>query len=306
MISPRTIRTALLCCVAFGGLMLGGCGSSRSSVKGSRGKIVQNERRDRSGDTRGPASGSKPVNLSGIDDPMARDLIAEANVWIGTPYSYGGTSERGVDCSGLVMNIYRDVTGLKIPRTTREQARYCTNVARNRIRPGDLVFFANGRNVSHVGLYVGNGSMIHASSSRGVVVSDIDNGYWGDRFLTGGRVDRAKESWAALGGSRRGKSKSSKETAPKAPQSPAPESPARHLRDHGEMAATTAPAKTNKGKTPDKQAISVPVSEIGNLLATSRDKPRANAADEPASGIDLLDRIITEKTDSIFASQFLD
>ncbi len=293
----RTLRTALICCAALCGLMLGGCGSSRSSVKGSQGKVVRNERRP--GGASKPGTPSKPVNISEIDDPMARDLIAEANRWLGTPYNYGGTTTGGTDCSGLVMSLYRDVTGVKIPRSTREQVRYCTNLARNKIQPGDLVFFASGSEVSHVGLYVGNGSMIHASSSRGVIVSDIDNGYWGKRYMIGGRVEPARESWASLNPSRRGKGKRDKEQ-------PAPETPPQLLYNHGEMAAA-APAPSHiPASTP-----SVPVSEIGTLLASSATaqallETKTPPPAEPTSEIDLLDLIITQKTDSIFSSQYLD
>lgn len=321
MTTLRTFRTALICCVALCGLMLGGCRSSRSSVKGSQGRVAKTERTNRGGSSK-PATSSKPINLSDIDDPMARDLISEANNWLGTPYSYGGTTTGGTDCSGLVMSLYRDVTGVKIPRSTREQVRYCTNVARNKMRPGDLVFFASGSEVSHVGLYVGNGSMIHASSSRGVVVSDIDTGYWGQRYKTGGRVEPARDSWAALNKGKRGKTKPAKDRpAPASPVAP-PESPTQIIYDHGEL-ASAAPA-TAPAATP-----SIPVSEVGNILSASKNNtPATTAAEEPLlasstpaqtadapagtttseklSEIDLLDLIITQKTDSIFSSQFLD
>lgn len=275
MVFQRTIRTALLCCATLFGLMLAGCGSSRSSVKGSQGKVTRHERRGGGGS--GSAVTRKPVSLADIDDQMARDLISEANRWLGTPYSYGGASTGGTDCSGLVMSLYRDVTGVKIPRTTREQVRYCTNVARNSMQPGDLVFFASGKEASHVGLYVGNGSMIHASSSRGVIVSDIDDGYWGKRYLTGGRVEPARESWAALNPGK-GRLKRKPEQQPQIPAAAPPETPARLLYDHGELASAPAQASA----------------------------PAATDAPATVSEIDLLDLIITQKTDSIFASQFLD
>lgn len=303
----RKFRTALLCCAAVCGLTLCGCGSSRSSVKGSQGKVVRSERKGDSG--RQPYT-SKPVSISGIDDQMACDLISEANRWLGTPYSYGGTTTGGTDCSGLVMSLYRDVTGVKIPRTTREQVRYCTNLARNNIRPGDLVFFANGKEVSHVGLYVGNGSMIHASSSRGVIVSDIDSGYWAQRYLTGGRVEPARESWAFLNGNRRGKNKTApSQPAPASPATP-PEAPSQLLYNHGEMVAVSPrPAST---------APSIPASQVGDILAASSPHPTppttpslptpptSPTTPSSVSEIDLLDLIITQKADSIFSSQFLD
>ena len=146
--------------------------------------------------------------LREIDDPMARALISEAGGWLGTRYVYGGASKQGTDCSGLVMSVFNNVCELKIPRTTRDQVRYCTPVARNKMRPGDLVFFAPGKKedkVSHVGLYIGQGRMIHASSSRGVMVSGFDSGYWGDRYFTGARVDGAPRAYAALNRGKGGK-----------------------------------------------------------------------------------------------------
>lgn len=130
---------------------------------------------------------------------MGRDLASEARRWLGTPYRYGGRDRNGTDCSGLVMELYRTVCAMKIPRTTVEQKSYCTKVARNKARMGDLVFFGSGKSensVSHVGLYIGKGEMIHASSSRGVMVSRVDAGYWGDRFRGIGRIDGAYASWA--------------------------------------------------------------------------------------------------------------
>jgi lipoprotein Spr len=177
-------------------LLLTGCKSSRSSVnKGGNGRIVPGREVHFGG-----ASGSSSANGGGIDyskgitDPVAKALIAEAQSWIGTRYQYGGMSKEGTDCSGFVMSVYRNACHLKIPRTTRDQVKYCTKIVRNKMLPGDLVFFAPGRTedkVGHVGLYIGDGRMIHASSSRGVMVSGFDSGYWGERYLVGGRVEAA-------------------------------------------------------------------------------------------------------------------
>ena len=78
-------------------------------------------------------------------DAMGRDLASEARRWLGTPYRYGGRDRNGTDCSGLVMELYRTVCAMKIPRTTVEQKSYCTKVARNKARMGDLVFFGSGK-----------------------------------------------------------------------------------------------------------------------------------------------------------------
>lgn len=141
-----------------------------------------------------------------VSEPMGQALISEAQRWLGTKYRYGGESKKGVDCSGLVMKIYGSVCGVKLPRTTREQVRYCTKVARNKIKPGDLVFFASSKSedkVSHVGLYIGDGRMIHASSSRGVVISDFDTGYWAKRYFTGAKVENAEKAFAHVTPSRK-------------------------------------------------------------------------------------------------------
>ena len=130
-----------------------------------------------------------PPSLKGA----RRDVVKEASTWIGTPYSYGGkTKKKGTDCSGMVMEVFRTAAGLKLPRTTVEQQKHCKRIKRDQLLAGDLVFFANttkgsGR-VSHVGLYIGGNEMIHASSSRGVMVSRIDDRYFGPRFHTASRV----------------------------------------------------------------------------------------------------------------------
>ncbi len=167
-------------------LLLTGCKSSHNAVKGGgNGKVV-------------PGKGNKEIYRPAEDyakavaDPTRKALIAEAQTWLGTPYLYGGDTRYGTDCSGLVMSVYQSVCGIKIPRTTRDQVKYCTKVARNKIQPGDLVFFASDKadeKVYHVGMYIGEGKMIHASTSRGVMVSAFDDGYWGERYFTGAKVD---------------------------------------------------------------------------------------------------------------------
>lgn len=232
----RLLKIILLCVLP---MLLIGCGSSRKSVRsGSSGRITSTTTSPSKGKGDGGAStGQGNVTLAEIlreiSDPMARDLVSEAGNWIGTQYVYGGSSRAGTDCSGLVMSVYHDVCGLKIPRTTRDQVKYCTQVARNKLRPGDLIFFGNGgspENVSHVGMYVGNGRMIHASSSRGVIISGFESGYWADRYATGARVEAAPGAYASLGKSKKTVTPTTVTTLPPAtpvaptpPLSPAPE-----------------------------------------------------------------------------------
>ncbi len=122
-------------------------------------------------------------------------LLNEATKWLGTRYVYGGHSMSGTDCSGFVMEVYRKAADIKLPRTTTDQRDFCNNVNFNRMQAGDLIFFTsrNGRGkVSHVGIYIGDGKMIHASSSRGVIVSDLNERYYVTNYHSSGRVAKYK------------------------------------------------------------------------------------------------------------------
>ncbi|MDE6704032.1 MAG: C40 family peptidase [Muribaculaceae bacterium] len=118
-------------------------------------------------------------------------LVKAARTWIGTPYRYGGQSKSGTDCSGLTMVLYKDVANLALPRTAAQQAEYCFDIPQRELQPGDLVFFStssHGGKVSHVGMYIGGGKMIHASTSRGVIESSLDEKYYKNHYHSSGRV----------------------------------------------------------------------------------------------------------------------
>ena len=118
-------------------------------------------------------------------------LLQAAEYWLKTPYRYGGNNERGIDCSGLVCAIYREVYGLELPRSTRSQRHLGSSVRISHIRPGDLLFFRMKKGpVNHVGVYLGGNEFIHASSSRGVVISSLRDSYYRDRLSTARRVRR--------------------------------------------------------------------------------------------------------------------
>ncbi|MDE6390720.1 MAG: C40 family peptidase, partial [Duncaniella sp.] len=117
-------------------------------------------------------------------------LIAEAESWLGVPYKYGGNDRKGVDCSGLVLQVYRQALDISMPRNSKAQKDFCTPAKTSELLPGDLVFFATGRDrsrVSHVGIYLGDNRMIHASTN-GVVVSDITVPYYTRTFAGAGFV----------------------------------------------------------------------------------------------------------------------
>ena len=117
-------------------------------------------------------------------------VVARAQTWRGTRYRYGAMSRSATDCSGFTGQVYRSV-GVRLPRTSREQATVGQRVSRGSLKPGDLVFFrtSHGNRISHVGIYQGNGKFIHASNPRGgVTVSNLSDGYYANRFVTARRV----------------------------------------------------------------------------------------------------------------------
>ena len=97
--------------------------------------------------------------------------------WIGIPYRWGGTTRRGIDCSAFVQQYVRANLGVELPRTTAGQRYEGVPIEKDELVAGDLVFFRR-RGVRHVGVYLSGGEFIHASSSRGVTISELDSDYW--------------------------------------------------------------------------------------------------------------------------------
>ena len=122
---------------------------------------------------------------------QANDVLIRAISLVGTPYVWGGnTPESGFDCSGLVNYVFRDMLNLRLPRTSRElSALSAPAVDPARLATGDLVFFASGGQVSHVGIYVGDGRFVHAPRTGGVVrLERLDGRYWQERYAGARRV----------------------------------------------------------------------------------------------------------------------
>ncbi|WP_432821745.1 C40 family peptidase [Trichloromonas sp.] len=127
---------------------------------------------------------AEKIRRSGQGD-LRQELVATAHRFIGTPYNWGGTSDDGIDCSGLTMVTYR-LNGLKLPRVSRDQFAAGRAVNKGELKKGDLVFFATGggSRVSHVGLYIGNGRFIHAPSrGKSVRVTSLDHSYYQKTFV---------------------------------------------------------------------------------------------------------------------------
>ena len=108
--------------------------------------------------------------------------------WYGTPYRLGGTTKKGIDCSAFSQFLFASVYGSSIPRTAREQYNLTDRISRTQLKEGDLLFFNTRGGVSHVGIYLQNNKFVHASTSGGVMISDIFEEYWARKFVGVGRL----------------------------------------------------------------------------------------------------------------------
>ncbi|CAM4369539.1 C40 family peptidase [Paenibacillus typhae] len=129
---------------------------------------------------------------SGSANVYADDLTKlenEVSEVMGVPYKWGGTkASEGFDCSGFILYIF-DKFNLDLPRTSKAQASTGVYVEKSELRPGDLVFFdTSGNGISHAGIYVGNGKFAHSSSSNGVSISKLSEGYYKQRYVTARRT----------------------------------------------------------------------------------------------------------------------
>ena len=135
---------------------------------------------------------------AGIENPAGKPgvtpeaIIATARGYLGVPHCMGGTTAKCMDCSGLVFRVFA-ANGIVLPHSSEEQARFGRIIQdRTSLMPGDLVFFfrtyTTSRVITHSGIWLGDGSFIHTSSSLGVTVTKLDEPYWKERYLFGTRI----------------------------------------------------------------------------------------------------------------------
>ncbi|CAM3058605.1 NlpC/P60 family protein [Streptobacillus felis] len=138
------------------------------------------------------------MSMSGVYNSLdniilKNKLFSAFDKWAGTKYRLGGTGQGGIDCSALTREVFRDVFGYELPRVSVDQVQKGRKIARAEMKPGDILFFRPENRVNHVAVYIGNSLFINASSSQGVVLSSLNNSYWGKYFKYAVRVDAARE-----------------------------------------------------------------------------------------------------------------
>ncbi len=124
------------------------------------------------------------VDVEALDNP---ELLNYIDAWWGVPYRYGGNSQEGIDCSAFTQGLLSSVYSISVPRIAREQKKNTVSVRDSRLKQGDLVFFNTRGGVSHVGIYLCNNKFVHASTSNGVTISDLNDSYWERHYIGAGR-----------------------------------------------------------------------------------------------------------------------
>ena len=165
-----TFFLSLLC------LLLASCGSSKKAA--SRGKTSKEDVL------------TKYSTLLGAKlSPASEPVYQLVNEWVGAPYKYAGCSSDGSDCSGLCYTFYKELYNKELPRRSHDMHIKSKKVKESKLEEGDLVFFAISKknSATHVGFFLTNGYFIHSSSSRGVVISHLDEDYYRKHFLSAGR-----------------------------------------------------------------------------------------------------------------------
>lgn len=130
------------------------------------------------------------IDLESIAFP---DVYVMAYSWLNTPYRYGGDSKNGIDCSRFIMKLYHEALGLPAAGSSRQIFEQGTTIDKSQLKEGDLVFFrTRGNSISHVGLYLQDGKFVHSSTSKGVIISSLDEPYWKKTYYRSARFFEPK------------------------------------------------------------------------------------------------------------------
>jgi cell wall-associated NlpC family hydrolase len=126
------------------------------------------------------------------NNSIKETILNEFYQWEGTPHKMGGNSKKGIDCSGFAHYMYRTLFNIKVPRSTKLFLKEGTRINKSQLKPGDMVIFSPPTYPHHVGIYVGDNKFIHASTTKGVMMSDLNNPYWLKYYLMSRRIIQKK------------------------------------------------------------------------------------------------------------------
>ena len=176
-----------ICFCLFVCLLLVGCQQSQRFISSDDSRVAEEERKEKNVIVERKTESSKKSeeNVS-LNSQKMMNVI---NKNIGIPYKYGGKDERGFDCSGFVSFVYRQSQNIEIASYSVDQYKLGKSVTQNDLKFGDLVFFnTTGRIPSHVGIYIGNNSFAHASSTSGVSITPLNSSYYTKRYVGARRI----------------------------------------------------------------------------------------------------------------------
>ncbi len=126
--------------------------------------------------------------LEPLSQSRRNSLLNHYKEWRGVSYKHGGLSKRGIDCSGFVYITFKKLFNTNIPRSTKLLASTGEHINQSQLSPGDIILYKTTRTVRHAGIYMGNNKFLHASKSKGVMISSMDLDYWRDRYWQARRV----------------------------------------------------------------------------------------------------------------------
>ncbi len=157
-------------------------------AKEKKGRVLPQVTYNQSKTNNKPQTSFAPLGQALLTGTQGLAIVTTAKSFMGVPYVFGGTTPAGFDCSGLVQYVFK-MNGIDIPRLADEQYNLGRAVNLNQLTAGDLVFFTTYTSgVSHVGIYLGDGNFLHASSSKGVKIDSLNNEYWRPRFVGARKV----------------------------------------------------------------------------------------------------------------------
>lgn len=166
------------CLILLIAVLLGACSHIKPAPTEPTAVVIENP------PVETPAPEVKPAEKTFLEK-----LTARYEEWRGTKYRMGSLNRKnGVDCSGFVLLTFRDLFGIELPRSTREQNLLGQDVKKDQLQTGDLVFFHTGR-TKHVGIYMENNQFLHASTKAGVKISNLNETYWKRNFWKAKRLD---------------------------------------------------------------------------------------------------------------------